>query len=163
MNVGLDIHDGGVNSLVMTPMMILVIVVQTIVSDDDLMMYNVIVARCLGLIMSSLHPENESTSKETEDDRASSVVYHLDYIAVIALHASVFARVVVIAVENLPCLWWYFHHVCLDVSEFATVVQEGFYRRLRRLRRGVVPASRGYLLSRIFAAAMTNMNVTKNK
>ena len=76
----------------------LVIVVQTMVSDDDPMMHNTTVARCLGLKMSSLHPENESTSKETEDDRAS-IVYHLDYIAVIDLLASVSAHVAVIVVE----------------------------------------------------------------
>ena len=41
---------------------------------------------------------------------------------------------------------------CLDVSEFATDVEEGSYRRFQRLRRGVGPASPGYLLSRNFAA-----------
>ena len=99
MNVDHEIHDGGVNySLVRTPRMKLVIAVQTIVSDDDPMMHNTIVARCLGLKMSSLHPENESTSKETENDRAS-IVFHLDYIAVIDLLVSVFAHVAAIAVE----------------------------------------------------------------
>ena len=99
MNVDHEIHDGGVNySLVRTPRMKLVIAVQTIVSDDDPMMHNTIVARCLGLKMSSLHPENESTSKETENDCAS-IVFHLDYIAVIDLLVSVFAHVAAIAVE----------------------------------------------------------------
>jgi len=50
---------------------------------------------------------------------------------------------------------------CLDVSEFATAVEGGL--RLRRLRRGVGPASLGYLLSRNFAAMTLAIIVTKQK
>jgi hypothetical protein len=99
-NVDHEIQDGGVNySLERTPRMKLVIAVQTIVSDDDPMMHNTIVARCLGLKMSSLHPENESISKEDFENDRASIVFHLDYIAVIDLLVSVFAHVAVIVVE----------------------------------------------------------------
>ena len=47
---------------------------------------------------------------------------------------------------------------CLDVSEFATAVEGGV-----RLRRGVGPASPGYLLSRNFAAMTLAIIGTKQK
>ena len=71
----------------------------------------------------------------------------------IDLIASVSAHVAVIVVEIGSLL-----RGCLDVSEFATAVEGGV-----RLRRGVGPASPGYLLSRNFAAMTLAIIGTKQK